>query len=111
MRKSGIGLAVTAALMLALSPLAAQADVARARKSSAASESVKVRLTGLGIESSKAESTVASLTGSEVRFFAQDPGRVQVVGGLHAVEWMGGLLIGAVVLYFYFGHVSNQTGE
>lgn len=109
MRTSGIGLAFTGALLLALSPLAAHADVARPRKASA--EPVKVRLAQLGVESSKADSTVASLTGSEVRFFAQDPGRVQVVGGLHTVEWLGGLLIGAVVLYFYFGHVSNQTGE
>ena len=111
MRKSGFGLAITATLTLALSPLAAHADVARARKSSAASETVKVRLTGLGVESAKADSTVASLTGSEVRFFAQNPDRVQVVGGLHTIEWLGGLMIGAVVLYFYFGHVSNQTGE
>lgn len=74
MRRLSRTLAVVLSATMLSSPL--YADVARPRKAAASGDAVKTRMTELGVRAGVAETTVASLTGPEVRFFAQDSGRI-----------------------------------
>ncbi len=109
MIRSGIGLSLAALVLLVAAP-SVSADVARARKPADAAK-VASRLEAVGLPASTAAAQAASLTAPETAFFAADPSRVQVVGGLTTGEWLGSLIILGFVAFIYFGHVSNQTGE
>ena len=104
-----MGAAACCALLLA-GPGLAWADVVPARKAKADLDAAAVeqRLAALGVDSSAARSSAERLTPSELRFFAEDPGRIQNVGGLTGGEWLGGAVFLGLTGFLYFAFVSNQ---
>jgi hypothetical protein len=98
-RSTGMFASFAVAAILVLRPGLAVADVVPARKAKADRDAAKVeqRLATLGVDAPTAQSSAGRLTPAELRFFAEDPSRVQNVGGLTWYEFLGGVAIGAAV--------------
>jgi hypothetical protein len=107
----GRSAAVACCALLLARPGLAFADVVPARKAKADRDAVAVeqRLSTLGVDSTTAKSSAERLTPSELRFFAEDPSRVQAVCGLTGGEWLGGGIFLGLMGFLYFGFVSNQN--
>jgi hypothetical protein len=86
------------------------ADVVPARKAKSDRDAAAVerRMAELGVESSSARAGADRLTPSELRYFAEDPSRIQNVGGLTASEWIAGGVFLALLAFLYFAFISNQ---
>jgi hypothetical protein len=85
------------ALHLALLPCFADVIPSRrAEKDASSEQAVKARLEQLGMNATSAERHVQDLTSNELAFFAQNPDRVQVAGGLYWYEWLAG--VGVIVI-------------
>ena len=87
------------ALHLALIPV--YADVIpsrRVERDAAAEQKVKGRLHELGLSPSQAEHEVRDLSPGETAYFAENPQRVQSVGGLYWYEWLFGGMIVAILV-------------
>jgi hypothetical protein len=99
--KSTTGLFASFVVMavLVLRPGLASADVVPPRKAKADKDAaaVETRLASIGVDSTTARSSADHLTPSELRFFAEDPSRIQNVGGLTWYEVLGGVAIGGAV--------------
>lgn len=95
------------ALHLALIPV--YADVIpsrRVERDAAAEQKVKGRLHELGLNSSQAEHEVLALSPGETAYFAENPQRLQSVGGLYWYEFLigtGVLVLLVVVWYAVWG--------
>lgn len=87
------------ALHLALIPV--YADVIpsrRVERDAAAEQKVKGRLHELGLNASQVEHEVLSLNPAETAYFAENPRRLQPVGGLYWYEFIiGGLVLAGLV--------------
>ena len=90
---------------------AASADVVPARKAKADRDAAKVeeRLASIGADASAARSGADRLTPSELRYFAEDPSRVQNVGGMTWGEAAAGTVYLGLMGFLYFAFVSNQN--
>lgn len=91
------------ALHLALIPV--YADVIPSRRierDAAAEQKVKGRLHELGLNASQAEHEVLALNPAETAYFAENPQRLQPVGGLYWYEFLigTGVLVLAVVVWY-----------
>jgi len=106
----GRSVSVVVCAILLARPGLAFADVVPARKAKADRDAAAVekRLASLGVDATEARSSAEKLTPAELRFFAQNPSRVQNVGGLTEGEWLGGAVFLGLVGFLYFGFVSNQ---
>jgi hypothetical protein len=98
-RTTGLLASFAVALLLVARPGVAVADVVPARKAKADRDAAAVerRMTELGVETSAARSGADRLTPSELRYFAEDPSRLQSVGGITWYEFLGGVVVGVVV--------------
>ena len=95
------GIVLAAAGLLALLPGPAFADHIKARKGAeaAAAAKVKARLVELGMTERAATDQVGALTPKGISYFAEDPSRVQLVGGLWGEEWvLGAGFLGTLIL-------------
>ena len=81
---------------------------ARKAKTDRDAAAVERRMAELGVESSSARAGADRLTPSELRYFAEDPSRIQSVGGLTAGEWIAGIAFLALLAFLYFAFISNQ---
>jgi hypothetical protein len=86
------------------------ADVVPARKAKTDRDAAAVerRMADLGVDSSSARAGADRLTPSELRYFAEDPTRLQSIGGLTAGEWLAGGAFLALLAFIYFAFISNQ---
>ena len=98
-RTTGLIASFAVAVLLVARPGVAAADVVPARKAKSDRDAAAVerRMAELGVETSAARSGAERLTPSELRYFAEDPSRIQSVGGITWYEFLGGLAVGAVV--------------
>lgn len=98
-RTTGILASFAVMAVLVLRPGIAMADVVPARKAKADRDAAKVevRLAALGVDTATAKSSAENLTPSELQFFAEDPSRLQNVGGLTWYEFLGGVGVGIIV--------------
>jgi len=98
-RTTGLVASFAVAAVLVLRPGIALADVVPARKAKADRDAAKVevRLAALGVDTATAKSSAEKLTPSELRFFAEDPSRLQSVGSLTWYEFIGGAAVGIFV--------------
>ena len=110
MKHWGRAVSVVVCAVLLARPGLAFADVVPARKAKADRDAaaVKKRLASLGVDDATARTSSEQLTPSELRFFAENPSRVQNVGGLTGGEWLGGAVFLGLVGFLYFAFVSNQ---
>ena len=72
------------------------ADVIPSRRAggdAASQEAVKARLQQIGMNATDAERHVQDLTSRETAYFAQNPDRIQVAGGLYWYEWVAGVVV------------------
>lgn len=101
-RRAGLTASFVVAALLVARPGFALADVVPARKAAAARDAAAVeqRLVTLGLNSSTAKAGTENLTPSELRFFAEDSSRLQVVGGLTWDEMLGGLVFGGFIALY-----------
>ncbi len=91
--------AVAVAILLPGSFSWADHAPSKRKSDAAASDKVKARLVQLGMADSAASKQVAAMTSKEIAYFAEDPSRVQLVGGLWGEEWvLGGGFLGAIIL-------------
>jgi len=70
----------------------------RAETDTASEQKVKARLESLGMSAVDADRHVRDLSPSETNYFAQDLNRVQYAAGLYWYEWVGGLVMLAIVV-------------
>jgi len=100
--RTGLLASFLVAALLVARPGIALADVVPARKAKAQRDAAAVesRMASLGVDSSTAKAGTEHLTPSELSFFAEDPSRLQVVGGLTWDEIAGGLVFGGTVALF-----------
>lgn len=70
----------------------------RAQTDTASEQKIKARLESLGMSTLDADRHVRDLSPSEANYFAQDPNRVQYAAGLYWYEWVGGLVMLAIVV-------------
>ncbi len=98
-RTTGLLASFAVMAMLVLRPGLASADVVPPRKAKADKDAAKVesRLASLGVDSAAARSGAERLTPAELHFFAEDPSRIQNVGGLTWYEILGGVAVGGTV--------------
>jgi hypothetical protein len=101
MKKLCLGLL---AFHLAFLPL--HADVIpsrRAERDAAAEQAVKSRLQDLGLSKAQIQSEIDGLNPQETAYFAEQPERLQPVGGLYWYEFIIGLavLVALGVVYFW----------
>jgi hypothetical protein len=83
---------------LALLPCFADVIPTRRIESDQASErKVQARLEQLGVSTQDAARQVRDLSPEETGYFAQDPTRVQAAAGLYWYEWVGGIVMLAVI--------------
>ena len=110
MKHWGRGIAAVVIASLLVRPGLAWADVVPPRKAKADQNAAAVenRLAALGVDSSTARTSAENLTPSELRYFAEDPTRIQNVGGLTFGEAMGGAVYLGLMGFLYFAFVSNQ---
>ncbi len=110
MKHWGRGIAAVLVASLLARPGLAWADVVPPRKAKADKDAAKVesRLACLGVDSPAARAGADNLTPSELRYFAEDPTRIQNVGGLTWGEWLGGGVFLGLMAFLYFAFVSNQ---
>jgi hypothetical protein len=106
----GRAVSVVVGAALLFHPGLAFADVVPARKAKADRDAalVELRLASLGVDGATARTSADKLTPAELRFFAENPSRVQNVGGLTEGEFLGGAVFLGLVGFLYFGFVSNQ---
>ncbi len=69
----------------------------RVETDKAAEQKVQARLQQLGVNAVDAALQVRDLSPEETAYFAQDPMRVQNAAGLYWYEWVGGLVMIAVL--------------
>ena len=81
---------------------------ARKAKSDRDAAAVEKRMSELVVDASTAKAGADRLTPAELRFFAEDPDRLQNVGGLTAGEWLGGAIFLGLLAFLYFAFISNQ---
>ena len=110
MKHWGRSVSVIMCAILMVRPGLAFADVVPARKAKADRDAAAVekRLASLGVDGATARTSAEKLTPSELHFFAENPSRVQNVGGLTGGEWLGGAVFLGLMGFLYFGFVSNQ---
>jgi hypothetical protein len=70
----------------------------RAETNPASEQKIKARLESLGMNAVDADRHVRDLSPSEANYFAQDINRVQYAAGLYWYEWVGGLVVLAVLV-------------
>ena len=110
MKNLGRGVAVACCALLLARPGLAWADVAPARKAKADKNAVAVerRLVTIGVDAATAKASAERLTPSELAYFAEDPTRLNNMGGLTWGEWMGGGFLLFLVGGIYFAFISDQ---
>ena len=110
MKHWGRGIAAVVVVAMLARPGLAWADVVPPRKAKADKNAAAVesRLASLGVDSAAARTGAENLTPSELRYFAEDPTRIQNVGGLTFGEAMGGAVYLGLMGFLYFAFVSNQ---
>ena len=98
-RTSGLIASFVVVALLVARPGLAVADIVPARKAKADRDAAAVekRMAELGVDSSTARAGAERLTPSELTYFAEDPSRIQTVGGITWYEFIGGVAVGAVV--------------
>jgi hypothetical protein len=98
-RTAGMFASFAMLAVLVLRPGLAMADVVPPRKAKADKDAAKVelRLASLGVDSAAARTGAENLTPAELQFFAEDPSRIQAVGGLSWYEVLGGVAVGGAV--------------
>ena len=103
-RAAGILASFAVAALLVARPGLASADVVPARKAKADRDAAKVeeRLASMGADASAARSSADKLTPGELRYFAQNPARLQNVGGITWDEFLGGVVVGGAVAVAVF---------
>jgi hypothetical protein len=97
-----------ASLGLHLALLPCFADVVPSKyddKDPASRKAVQTRLEQIGTGAAEAETRVKRLTNDEIAYFAQNPERVQAVGGIYWYEWLGGVGVGLLLIIIYFSRV------
>ena len=110
MKHWGRGITAVVCAVLLARPGVAWADVVPPRKAKAQRDAavVETRLASIGVDAATARTSAELLTPAELRFFAEDPTRIQNVGGLTFGEWLGGGVFLGLMGFLYFGFVSNQ---
>jgi opacity protein-like surface antigen len=98
-RKTGLFASFAVVAVLLLRPAIAAADVVPPRKEKAGRDaaSVEARLATLGVDAATAKASAERLTSDELRYFSEDPSRIQTVGGLTWYEVLGGVVVGTAV--------------
>ena len=99
--KRNFGLLASAVMVsvLLVRPGLGWADVVPPRKAKAQRDAavVETRLAMIGVDSTTARASADRLTPSELSFFAEDPSRIQNVGGITWYEFLGGVAIGGAM--------------
>lgn len=98
-RTTGLLASAVMIAVLVARPGLSWGDVVPPRKAKAERDAAAVesRLASIGVDSASARTSAERLTPSELRFFAQDPSRIQPVGGITWYEFIGGAVIGVTV--------------
>jgi hypothetical protein len=100
-------LGVVTFLLAALPCLADVIPPRRIERNPAAEQKVKARLEQLGVPGPEALRQVNDLSPRDTAYFAENPERVQMAGGLYWYEWIGGLafavVIGALIIIRIYG--------
>lgn len=98
-RTTGLAASFAMVAVLLLRPAIASADVVPPRKEKAerSAASVEARLATLGVDAATAKVSAERLTSDELRYFSEDPSRIQAVGGITWYEVVGGVVVGVAV--------------